>query len=130
MERQICDKLIVRTLKPVARDVRNIKIGTLLISDDKATIELRGSWSLESIFGRSKNAQIEVIVVEAIRSVHYGESNKDSMNHWIEVKYGDTDDPKIVYISDGGWRCWRQSLTTSIGKLLKELRALVRPQSH
>ena len=70
---------------------------------------------------RSGNGVIEL---QPILSVEKGRRGSDFMNRWIEIQYGDPEQPSTAYLSDGGWRGWRPILTRSNHRILTELSAL------
>jgi hypothetical protein len=84
---------------------------------------LRGSLRIEKsrAFFYSEG---RVIPLEPIHSVVRGRRGSDFVNRWIEVQYGDTTDPVVAYLNDGGWRGWRPLLTASNRRMAAELSKL------
>ena len=87
----------------------NTLIGTLTIDTDCAEF-------------RSDDV---VMRLGPVRRVLVGRRGSDYFNRWIELAYGDSDQPSIVYLNDGGWRGWRPILMRTTRKIGNELSSLI-----
>ena len=67
----------------------------------------------------------QLIPFQPVLSVEKGRRGSDFINRWIEVQYGDPEQPSTVYLNDGGWRGWRPLLTRTNRRILTELSGLI-----
>jgi hypothetical protein len=65
-------------------------------------------------------------VLDHLLDVNMGGRGSDFVNTWIEIHYGDTSDPKVAYVNDGGWFGWRPLLTGSNVRIARSLTGLMR----
>jgi hypothetical protein len=65
-----------------------------------------------------------VIPFQPVLAVLTGRRGSDFFNRWIELQYGDPEQPSTVYLNDGGWRGWRPVLARTNRKIVADLLSL------